>query len=435
MKDLNLEYGEFFILQAECVGKYTAKTENELDYLYLTPKNIIQVYDSENNFVEKIPLISIAIFDGEPMVHIIDHEKYGSLLEVVLKTNERILFDISGSPTKVFPEWETAVKKATKLIAPKQEYDDALFKETNNNSETVYKSFDKSTEPEFMDDKETFLGEDTEFQDELAKDGEFDKNEYFSINDVENVNEDLFNNSDNIDKKIVKFCSYCGGQLDRGAKFCKHCGTEVLSQSKSKKKEDKDVFYDGKVAKCPQCGEVIDAFDSNCPSCGYEIRGRQRISVVHKLALKIEKLNDEEKKDELIRNFYIPNTKEDIYEFFILATSYIKTGGMNTNSWMIKLEQAYQKAMLIIEDKTERDRLISIYNDAIRLNKRNNTSNILRNISKCFKSAYAWAILIGILGLLFNLFGTPSTSLTGLLMCEIALCIALFTAIIKIKSK
>ena len=164
--------------------------------------------------------------------------------------------------------------------------------------------------------------------------------------------------------------------------------------------------YEGEVRKCPQCGETISAFVPVCPSCGHEFRGSSATSVVHDLAVKLGSTDDPRKKDELIRTFYIPNTREDIHEFFILALSHIKTGGVNTNAWMIKLEQAYQKAELTFRDTLEFERLKPMYAKARKLNERNSRFSLMARTAKLFKSGYAWAILSAILGLIFLLIYT-----------------------------
>lgn len=151
--------------------------------------------------------------------------------------------------------------------------------------------------------------------------------------------------------------------------------------------------YDGEIHKCPNCGEAIAAYDTICKTCGYEIRGRKTASVVHELTVKLEQTDDAQKKDEIIRTFYIPNTREDIYEFFILALSQVKIGGMNTNAWMVKLEQAYQKAELSFFGTEEFERLKLMYEKAKRLNKKNSTLSFLQGMGKYFKSGYAWALL------------------------------------------
>ena len=132
----------------------------------------------------------------------------------------------------------------------------------------------------------------------------------------------------------MPFCMHCGQELLAGAKFCSSCGTPT-SQTDTKR----ETVYEGIIHKCPNCGEVLNSFVSNCPSCGYEIRGSKNSFAVCTLVSKLEEIEaqrpegkqskglglskTDEQKINLISNFPIPNTKEDLYEFLILAASNI----------------------------------------------------------------------------------------------------------------
>lgn len=210
----------------------------------------------------------------------------------------------------------------------------------------------------------------------------------------------------------MPYCTNCGTKLDDDAKFCKNCGKPVfidtnVAQNKindsiyKKSDSERKTVYEGTIHKCPNCGATIDAYETVCSNCGYEIRERKITSVVHELSLKLENNSDPKKKEELIRTFYIPNIREDIYEFFILALSNIKVGGMNTDAWMVKLEQAYQKAELSFGNSKEFARLQLMYEEAQKLNRKNSTISTIRKSSKIFKSGYIWALLFCIIGIFF----------------------------------
>lgn len=252
------------------------------------------------------------------------------------------------------------------------------------------------------------------------------------------------------------FCPYCGTRLDNGARFCKNCGESMMQaqqpadeafvyesptmktqspkaeQVKEETRTKRKIVYDGEIHKCPNCGDIIDAYETVCEACGYELRGRKITSVVHELSLKLEKADDAQKKEELIRTFYIPNTREDIHEFFILALSNIKIGGMNTDAWMVKLEQAYQKAELSFGNSQEFNRLKDLYEKAQSMNRSNKTANFVKHIAMCFKSGYAWALLFVVIGgCIWAMSGDfeSTTSIVGMFIFVGGMWIALMTMI------
>ena len=194
-----------------------------------------------------------------------------------------------------------------------------------------------------------------------------------------------------------QFCPYCGTKLDEGARFCKNCGEAIHSDTQEEHRTSNERSYDGNpterktvyegyIHKCPNCGEVMGSFLTVCPACGYEIRDVRSVSSVRELAAKLENISaqkmpayeekksvmkkifgtdfrEEDEADEalkrfesqkdmekasLIINFALPNSKEDIMEFMILAASNIDVkkgvGDVVTKAWISKLDQVYQRA-------------------------------------------------------------------------------------------
>jgi hypothetical protein len=79
----------------------------------------------------------------------------------------------------------------------------------------------------------------------------------------------------------------------------------------------------------------------------------------------LKNLNEDDEKSkikrkiELIENYPIPNNKEDIKEFMILASSNFDANVYNKNlevedisdAWLAKIEQCYQKARMLLDDR------------------------------------------------------------------------------------
>ena len=198
----------------------------------------------------------------------------------------------------------------------------------------------------------------------------------------------------------MAFCSKCGNELNQNAKFCSNCGTEIKEKNEDKRK----IVFDGKIHKCPSCGEILDSFEVNCPYCDYEIRNIKSCNSIQEFIEKLEQIesrqmqdSDEKKsvmemflgkdlknKDEMekaknefnkqkerekinvIKNFYVPNTKEDIIEFMLLVTSNIDVkNGIDdavSKAWISKLEQIYQRAKLSIKKTSDFTVIEKIYN-------------------------------------------------------------------------
>lgn len=176
----------------------------------------------------------------------------------------------------------------------------------------------------------------------------------------------------------MKYCINCGNEMDNDAKFCQNCGTAAYKSSNIDEM-NRETMYEGKIHKCPNCGEIINSFDIICSSCGWEIRSKKSTNSVKELEIKLEKIEEkrvyekrgffntatlltslsktDEQKISLIKSFAVPNTKEDILEFTILATSNINEKAYDSantrvsksereisDAWLSKVKQVYIKA-------------------------------------------------------------------------------------------
>lgn len=132
----------------------------------------------------------------------------------------------------------------------------------------------------------------------------------------------------------------------------------------------------GDVKKCPGCGAMVQPFMTRCADCGYEFRNIGASSSFTLLSAKLEQLEKEggtnqlfaaygfgrtlgDKKANLIANFPVPTTKEDILEFLTMATPMAREASKFfaeqedkkvNKAWKSKCEQIIIKARFAMKD-------------------------------------------------------------------------------------
>ena len=108
-----------------------------------------------------------------------------------------------------------------------------------------------------------------------------------------------------------------GSAFDTISKVSKSLAETLDSDSNNmNEKEEKKSEKHGNIRKCPACGALIPALTIACNECGYEFSGIEKTSS-KKLSELLSKASFFENKEKIIKNFPIPNTKEDLFELLI----------------------------------------------------------------------------------------------------------------------
>lgn len=126
----------------------------------------------------------------------------------------------------------------------------------------------------------------------------------------------------------------------------------------------------GNVRNCPSCGNSVKSIILSCPTCGHEFQNREANKSIKELVEKMEReenkqYEDEEirtqKKAQIIAQFPIPQTKEDIFEFLFFAAPFLDNASISSvekNAWITKTGQAILKARLVSKTSYEDDFLL-----------------------------------------------------------------------------
>lgn len=417
MVDLRLESDEGIVLQASEVERY-GKEEYSLDEMVLTNKYIICVYEKSNGLfakadtiVEKIPLSKIKIAGNNIQVMKIDNDDYGVGMQILFTDGSREHFIFSNNK-KEMPVWINAISKTIKG----ESLEETIQVTEETTKKTVFSTAAMAPfAAGFKEIGEAVKQTANEAKQQISASLQEAGFVSASNDSVEDDEEPVMNGENNISSP--KFCVNCGERLKEGAKFCFGCGSPIemkkatsnnIEAAKSEKEQDSVVdtekeeelterktVYEGKIHKCPSCGEVLGSFQVKCPSCGHEIRDAKNAYSVREFAAKLEEIERgrdkkgfglkkmlqnqtevtdvDQRKISLIRSYVIPNTKEDLLEFLVLASSNINLHRYNdfeqtsvsekavSDAWEAKFEQAYEKAKLSFGETEEFKKIHAIY--------------------------------------------------------------------------
>ena len=186
-----------------------------------------------------------------------------------------------------------------------------------------------------------------------------------------------------------------------------------LEASKTKQKEKV-----GNIKTCPACGASAKAMELVCSECSHEFTNTKANSTLLKLLEEIEKINNKEilspqilkgavdmernkLKSELIENFPIPNSREDILEFLAFSVSkgkdnsyisYFGEGYSTSGAWRKKADEIIIKSKIMFKNDT------SFYNQILVYENDSKTSLKSRNRMRNFIIAIIAIILIIVYG-------------------------------------
>lgn len=128
----------------------------------------------------------------------------------------------------------------------------------------------------------------------------------------------------------------------------------------------------GTVRKCPACGAEVSAVQAKCPECGHEFSDIQANATSSKLLKALEDIDIQctgngdsasavSRKIQTIKNFPIPNSKEDLIEMLTLCHANAAESGSEPElqkAWNTKTEQVISKAQIALKGDKDAQFLI-----------------------------------------------------------------------------
>lgn len=148
----------------------------------------------------------------------------------------------------------------------------------------------------------------------------------------------------------------------------------------------------GEMKRCPSCGAPVAQFQAKCPECGYEFRDLRSNTTVLGLQKALDDIDNDygqpatgkdmllnamtsgaidratKKKIEVIKNYPIPNTKEDLIEMLTLCQANahydLSTPDQRplANAWRSKLYQIQAKAQMLLKDDNDAKEILESIN-------------------------------------------------------------------------
>ncbi len=424
MVNLNLEQDEGILLQSSEILFYgEIDEETEIDELLLTNKNLICVIDKSiglfksEKVAKKIPLTDIKVVDGQAQIMEVSLDFGDTAFQILYTNGKRERYIFPKSARKEIPVWINRINQAvTGKTEPLVEPPAEKHKSENKNQSSHKKdSAEKSAISDFASElsglKNAFIKAHAQMTSISQQIPEIIK-EKATPTDTSSDTQ----SKPNSENESFGFCSACGSKLSFGAKFCSNCGNPINGANVNAKPTP-EINYEnaerrrefaGKVLKCPNCGSPISETTAICPDCGMYITGKNAISSVRDFTSQLMNIENTRKtsgggilgmyfpadkadlkKLELIKNYPIPNTVDDVFEFITLAianidvslskktlinrqytnTSFLSGANIGhaiSNAWVAKMEQLYHKAEISFPNDPVFEKIQKMYYDKMK---------------------------------------------------------------------
>jgi len=196
-----------------------------------------------------------------------------------------------------------------------------------------------------------------------------------------------------------------------------------LHQLEANKPKQKEKI--GNLNTCPSCGSTVNSFQTKCSDCGHEFRNVQTNSSIKDLMIELKKIKKSNFKDddgdidekeyfiaraEVIRNFAIPTSKEDLIEFATKSIAEFKEKKPYNNelnsAWASKAEEAISKLIIFSNSDSSLVSTISLLEKNLIIKQKKNKSNSRKS---ALSDVILWPFLLFftylIYAFIFSLFG------------------------------
>lgn len=403
MTELEIDADEGILLETD-EASLVSDGDKSIDWLVLTDKNLYIVtkrktglFSSEQQ-VRSIPLSSIKIVNGKPLVALKDTDEYRHCLQIQSSSGRDLIY-FDGPSKRIATNWLTEIYGLLGMeYAPEPTVVDSVFSGIAGIAAGFKQAFGDAAPSAPVAAKQAIGNV-------VPKSG--------GVPYTEGAAQPI---SSAAPAPSYISCRNCGSTISTNCKFCPECGqaatgvpnypppiTRPIQQAQPDLSQRR-IEYQGVVHKCPNCGGEVDPFDAVCDSCGYRISGRGANATVQEFNRQLMAIEGTRKRRSLLRlstdfldvtdrqvislinTFPIPNNVAELMEFMfmsasninpkyskkgILSSSYTETPeGAISNAWLSKMEQVYKKAKMSFSDDPMFEQIQETYEHKMRELKR-----------------------------------------------------------------